>query len=141
MIRLYINRITKFISWEDRSARLKDIVKTDENVKGFQRKYPKVFKIAERVEGRIRHFSTHAAGMVVSNKKLVKYCPIQIRSLADKTILTQWGMEDIEKRGLLKIDILGLRTLTVFNDTLKMIYERYGKKIVLENFLMGILSD
>jgi len=75
--------------------------------------------IASRVEGFPRHASTHAAGVVIAAEPLTEYLPLT-RSSEDE-ILTQFPMEDIEALGLLKMDFLGLRTLTVLRDTLRWI--------------------
>ncbi|HOP75007.1 MAG TPA: DNA polymerase III subunit alpha [Bacillota bacterium] len=79
----------------------------------------RLIAIASRVEGFPRHASTHAAGVVIAADPLTEYLPLT-RSTEDE-ILTQFPMEDIEALGLLKMDFLGLRTLTVLRDTLRWI--------------------
>ncbi|MBC7347566.1 MAG: DNA polymerase III subunit alpha, partial [Clostridia bacterium] len=74
---------------------------------------------ARALEGTPRHASTHAAGVVIAPEPLVNFLPLQKTS--DGTVTTQFAMHVIEELGLLKMDILGLRTLTVIGDTLERI--------------------
>ena len=60
-----------------------------------KKRHRKLFDIAKKCEGLKRHFGIHAAGVVVSRRKLIKYCPLQIRSLADPIVMTQWEMNDL----------------------------------------------
>lgn len=73
-----------------------------------------LFSIARKIEGRLRHSSTHAAGIVISDTPLINIVPLCKQK---DTILTQYDMYTIEKLGLLKFDLLGLRTLDVINET------------------------
>ncbi|HIS98733.1 MAG TPA: DNA polymerase III subunit alpha [Candidatus Faecaligallichristensenella faecipullorum] len=75
------------------------------------------------LEGMPRHASTHAAGVLITNKPVSDYVPLQTN---DDVITTQFPMGTLEAMGLLKMDFLGLRTLTVIGDTLKMIREGGG---------------
>ncbi len=79
--------------------------------------------ISRRLEGLSRHASTHAAGVVISEKPLVNYVPLQKN---DESIVTQFTMNTLEELGLLKMDFLGLRTLTVMRDTVDMVKESRG---------------
>ena len=83
---------------------------------------------AKSLEGMPRHASTHAAGVVISKKSLNEYVPLY---LADKGISTQFTMGTIEELGLLKMDFLGLRNLTVIRDALKLIESQKGIKLEL----------
>ena len=75
------------------------------------------------IEGLPRHASTHAAGVVISKLPLDEYVPLYS---GDKGIATQFNMTTIEELGLLKMDFLGLRNLTVIRDTLRLIKENHG---------------
>lgn len=86
----------------------------------------KLIDISRDLEGLPRHSSTHAAGVVISSKPLVEYVPLQKN---DEMIVTQFGMTTLEELGLLKMDFLGLRTLTVMNDAINMIKENRGVTI------------
>ena len=86
----------------------------------------KVIDTARALEGLSRHASTHAAGVVISKKSINEYVPLY---LADKGISTQFTMTTIEELGLLKMDFLGLRTLTVIRDALELIKQNHGVTI------------
>ena len=77
--------------------------------------------MSKAVEGMPRHSSTHAAGVVISKKAVTEYVPLQMN---EDVITTQFTMGTLEELGLLKMDFLGLRTLTVIRDTLELIKER-----------------
>ncbi len=86
----------------------------------------KVIDMAMAVEGMPRHASTHAAGVVISKKSIDEYVPLY---LSDKGISTQFTMTTIEELGLLKMDFLGLRNLTVIRDALELIEKNHGVKL------------
>lgn len=85
-----------------------------------------VLDMSMAVEGMPRHSSTHAAGVVISKLPLDEYVPLYS---SDKGLATQFNMTTIEELGLLKMDFLGLRNLTVIRDALKLIEENHGVKI------------
>ena len=101
------------------SPELKAMYEKDKNVK-------KILDMARSLEGLSRHASTHAAGVVISKKSINEYVPLYV---ADKGISTQFTMNTIEELGLLKMDFLGLRNLTVIRDALELIEENHGRKI------------
>lgn len=82
------------------------------------------FDAAIALEGMARHTSVHAAGVVISRDPLTDYVPLALTS--DGDVVTQFEMSTIEEIGLLKMDFLGLRTLTVIDETLKLIRENHG---------------
>ncbi|MDO4396607.1 MAG: DNA polymerase III subunit alpha, partial [Clostridia bacterium] len=86
----------------------------------------KVLDVSRAIEGMPRHASTHAAGVVISKLPLDEYVPLY---MSDKGIATQFNMTTIEELGLLKMDFLGLRNLTVIRDALELIEENYGVTI------------
>lgn len=89
----------------------------------------KLIRIAQAIEGFPRHASTHAAGVVISAEPLTNYVPLARASEGEFT--TQFPMEDLETIGLLKMDFLGLRTLTVLQNTIDLIKKKTGKEISL----------
>ncbi len=89
----------------------------------------KVIRIAKSLEGVPRHASTHAAGVVISRKSVDQYVPLYVQ---DENITTQYNMNLLEELGLLKMDFLGLRTLTVIQESLEQIEKSHGIKIDLE---------
>ncbi|MHC1719955.1 MAG: DNA polymerase III subunit alpha [Clostridiaceae bacterium] len=85
--------------------------------------------IAKRLEGLPRHTSTHAAGVVIASEPLVNFVPLQKN---EESIVTQFTMGALEELGLLKMDFLGLRTLTVIRDAVEMIGRNQGVKIDID---------
>lgn len=88
---------------------------------------------AKKLEGCARHASTHACGVVISKDPLDDIVPLQHPTQNDKSIVTQYEMHSIEDLGLLKMDFLGLKNLTIIEDTLARIYKVQGKSINIEN--------
>ena len=93
------------------SPELRQLYSDDERVK-------KLIDIARKVEGMPRHASTHAAGVVITRDPVSSYVPL---ALNDEAAVTQYTMVALERLGLLKMDFLGLRTLTVIDDAVKLI--------------------
>ena len=96
---------------------LKSLTQNDARVKDLM-------DVAKRLEGLARHASTHAAGVVISPKPITEFVPLY-KSNKDE-ITTMYPMTDVEKMGLLKMDFLALTTLTVIDDTLKMLRQHEG---------------
>ncbi len=93
-------------------------------------KIARLLKIAERIEGFPRHASTHAAGVVIAGEPLTNYVPLTRSNEGE--VSTQFSMEDIEAIGLLKMDFLGLRTLTVLRDTINLVERNRGQRLDLD---------
>ena len=87
--------------------------------------------MSKRLEGLPRHTSMHAAGVVISQQAMDEYVPLSRAS--DGTITTQFVMTTIEELGLLKMDFLGLRTLTVIKDAVDLVDKNHGVKIDVDN--------
>ena len=85
---------------------------------------------AKRLEGLPRHTSMHAAGVVISQKDVSEYVPLSRAS--DGSIVTQFTMTTLEELGLLKMDFLGLRTLTVIRDAVNLIRKDYGVELNMQ---------
>src|SRR5207248_992211 len=94
--------------------------------------------IARKLEGMNRNVGTHAAGVLIANGPITDYVPVQRatrkgedgeRLNGEVVVTTQWEMDHIEKVGLLKMDFLGLRTLTLIDNTLKLIKRTRGADI------------
>lgn len=136
-----VDRIAKLIPTElgmtldkamKESAEFRQLYETSAEAK-------RVVDYARAVEGLPRHSSTHAAGVVIAGRPLTDYLPVQ---LSDGTLVTQYDKDLVERLGLLKMDFLGLRTLTVIADALENIYHSRGEridigKIPLEDELTG----
>jgi len=91
-----------------------------------------LIQAARSLEGVVRHASTHAAGVVITDEPLTEYVPLQ-RAIKGEGVLTQYAMGDLERIGLLKMDFLGLSTLTVIQRTLDLITETQGVELSLED--------
>jgi len=92
-------------------------------------KVASLFKIAKSLEGLTRHASTHAAGVVMSNKSLMEYLPLYRGQNGE--VMTQYAMKEVEAIGLVKFDFLGLKTLTVMDHAIQLIEKNRGTKIEL----------
>lgn len=87
---------------------------------------------AKVLEGMNRNASKHAAGIVITPGEVSDYVPLA-NAVSQQDIVTQFNMKEIENAGLLKMDFLGLRTLTIIRDTLELIQKNYGKEIDIDN--------
>lgn len=103
---------------------LRKIYQTDERVKNL-------IDMSKRLEGLPRHTSMHAAGVVISQKEVDDYVPLSRAS--DGSITTQFTMTTLEELGLLKMDFLGLRTLTVIQNAVRMAEISSGKHIDIDH--------
>ncbi|NLS44530.1 MAG: DNA polymerase III subunit alpha, partial [Firmicutes bacterium] len=106
------------------SIEFKDAYTKDEKLK-------ELIDTAKAVEGMPRHVSVHAAGVVISDDPLTERVPLYKSN--DGTVTTQYSMEDLEALGILKMDFLGLRTLTVIGEALRNIYRTQGVKVDINN--------
>ncbi len=142
-----VDRIAKLVP--DRlNISLESALKMEPKLKELEKKDQKVARlltIAKALEGLPRHSSTHAAGVVISDKPMVEYLPLT-KGQEDETV-TQFDMKDVEKVGLIKFDFLGLKTLTVIDTALKLIEKHHGQKIDLSKISLDdkatfkLLSD
>lgn len=127
-----VDRIAKAIPMElgmtiDRALEvneeLRDLYNTDPTIK-------KLIDTSRSLEGLPRHASTHAAGVVISKDPITEHVPLQKN---DNVITTQFSMGNLEQLGLLKMDFLGLRTLTVIRDTIELVKKNKGIDIDIDN--------
>ncbi len=95
----------------------------------------RLIDIGKKLEGLARHAGTHAAGVVIADRPLTEYVPLQVLvpkggaagvQKGERTVTTQWTMGDVERVGLLKMDFLGLRNLTILDKTLRLIKQTRG---------------
>ena len=111
------------------------------NTKEFRAKYPEVVWLADRLRGRIRSVGVHAAGVVVAKDDLRKFAPVESREDAQDKVsgripVVAYDMDTVADIGLIKLDALGLKTLSVISDTIKSIKSRTGKDIVLSDIAL-----
>lgn len=121
-----VDRLAKLIPF---GSSLRGAISLSEELKSLidsNPQYQELFKIAEKLEGMPRHASIHASGVVITPKSLTEFVPLYRSSEGD--ISTQYDMNAIASCGLPKMDILGLRTLSVIDDTLKILKDK-GKDL------------
>jgi DNA polymerase III subunit alpha len=113
------------------SAELDEKYKSDRRVR-------ELIDTAKQLEGVARHASSHAAGVIISDKPLVEYVPLNRPTSGEAGLggirsISQWPMEIIEKIGLLKVDFLGLSTLTVMRKAAQLIEQRHAVRYTMDN--------
>ncbi|MFA7581631.1 MAG: DNA polymerase III subunit alpha [Candidatus Paceibacterota bacterium] len=108
---------------------LKEMYSSDEDVK-------KIIDFAKKLEGVARHASVHAAAVVISKHPLTEYTAVQRSPQDENSIISQFEMHAVEDVGLLKMDFLGLKNLTVIQNALRLIKEREGKDINISSLPM-----
>ncbi len=116
--------------WLDECLRdvqeLKNLYEKDEQSK-------KLIDSARKLEGTVRHASVHACGVVISPTSLSEFVPLQKAPQGDDTVITQFEMHSVEDLGLLKMDFLGLKNLTIIEKTLKLIRENRGVNVNIDS--------
>lgn len=124
-----VNRALKLVeTWEE--------FEEAESTKDFRNKYPEVVKLGQQLRGRIRNSGMHAAGVVVSKEPISNYAPIESATDpndkdAPRIPIVAMDMDEAADIGMVKLDILGLKTLSVIDDCLRNIKKRYKKDIKL----------
>ncbi len=125
----FVDSIAKMVP-QELNITLEKALKMNPELRKSYEEDPQVHELVDmsmRLEGLPRHTSMHAAGVVISQKEVDEYVPLSRAS--DGTITTQFTMTTLEELGLLKMDFLGLRTLTVIQDAARMASERTGQTI------------
>jgi ribosomal protein S13 len=103
------------------SNTMEDTFKEFDECKKFDARHPEVLKHAKNLEGRVRHAGTHAAGVIVSNVKLNRHTPLEVRGGQNGNITTALDWRETDKQGFLKMDLLGLKTLSIIKDTIDQV--------------------
>ncbi|MBN1102473.1 MAG: DNA polymerase III subunit alpha [Deltaproteobacteria bacterium] len=127
-----VDRIAKLVP-SGPNVRLERAIEEESELKKMEQgetTEKKLLIIARALEGLARHASTHASGVVISDRPLVEYLPLFKGS--NNEVMTQYTMDQIEKLGLIKFDFLGLKTLTVIKHTLQIIEKTTGERIDME---------
>jgi DNA polymerase-3 subunit alpha len=117
----------------EKVSELRELVRVDPT-------YARLVQLSSRIEGISRHMSVHAAGVVIAPGPLSEYVPVCTAPTkgagqglgSEDAIITQYDMMALEKVGMLKMDMLGLKTLTVIHDAVQMIAARTGKRLDVE---------
>jgi DNA polymerase-3 subunit alpha len=122
-----VNKVMKLVdTWDDYC--------TSQSTAEFREKYPEIELYGEQLRGRIRGTGIHAAGVVTSKEPIFKFAPMETRTAPgtkERIPVVAVDMTEAERIGLIKIDALGLKTLSVLQDTLAIIKNREGKNIDL----------
>jgi DNA polymerase-3 subunit alpha len=130
-----VEKITKLIPSQPLNIKLEEARKMEPQIEELAKSDPRiqeVLDVAQRLEGMSRNASVHAAGVVISPEPLLKLVPLY-KTNKDE-IITQYGMVGLEKLGLLKMDFLGLTTLTIIADALELIRKHRGETLRIEEF-------
>jgi DNA polymerase-3 subunit alpha len=120
-----VNKVLKTIDTWDEYC-------TSKTTAWFREKYPEVEQYGEQLRGRIRGTGIHAAGVVTAKEPIFKYAPMETRSdpkTKERIPVVAVDMGEAERIGLIKLDALGLKTLSVLDDTINIIKERHGVEI------------
>jgi len=127
--------ISMGVPWQN----YKTVAETIENhpeAKKFVDENPELFKYVDKLVGIPRHFGKHPSGVVISSKKIIDFAPLMFGKDDDdgeKVVMVQFDLECIKKVGLIKMDILGLKTLSFIEDILRQIKKAEDKDIDIEN--------
>ena len=123
-----VNKVLKTVDdWDDFIS--------SKSAQWFRLKYPDVVKYGEQLRGRIRGTGIHAAGVVTSKEPIFKYAPMETRTAPgtkERIPVVAVDMNEAADIGLIKLDVLGLKTLTVIDDTIKVIKQRHKIDIKLK---------
>jgi len=133
----FCDQIAKMIPF---NLNISDSLKKVSELKQMYDQNPDVKKLldaARRLEGVARHASVHACGTVISEKPLTEYVPLQYAPQNKNTIITQFEMHTIEDLGLLKMDLLGLKNLTIIEDTLRLVKELHNVDIKISEISLN----
>ena len=126
---------------DDEETTLEEIRSVNDTLDRFAEKYPEVWTHALRLEGTVANTSKHAAGVVITDKPITTYMPLERGHKGDQ--VTSWSdradFPAVSDHGLVKLDMLGIKGLTKQDVALKLIEERHGVQVDLDN--LGVLRD
>ncbi|WP_235935355.1 DNA polymerase III subunit alpha [Candidatus Laterigemmans baculatus] len=125
-----VNQITEMVPDELKITIAKALEKSDDLRVTYDNdpEIRELIDLAQRIEGLARNIGTHAAAVVIADKPLTEYVPLG-RVPGKQDVITQWAMADVEAAGLLKMDFLGLRNLTILSKAVGLIEQTTGEKI------------
>lgn len=125
------DRFTKLVEDNDEHTGIQDAIDTYQECREFADNYPTVIKIAKKLEGTVRGYSQHAAALVVSKEPIGSSGRCNLIVNKDGATVVNWEKGDTEYVGLMKLDALGLKLLSVISDTLSLIKKNQDKDIDL----------
>ena len=131
-----VDRIAKLIPYEQ-DMNIKKAIEQNKDLQAYyeNEEYKELLDISQSLEGLPRHASTHAAGVVIAKDPLVNYVPLQ--RTTDNSVVTQFPMNNLEDIGLLKMDFLGLKTLSIIEKTLEHVLYRREENIYIDNISLA----
>lgn len=127
------DKIAKMIP-NELNITLKRSLELEPRIEAEMKSDPRIKRLIEvsfELEGLVRNASTHAAGVVISSEPLTTYVPLTTGSKGE--VITQYAMGPLEKNGMLKMDFLGLKTLSVIKDTIEIVENLFNEKIEIDN--------
>ena len=110
---------------------LEEAMKESKNFADYIKRYPELYEYGSKLQNLTRNWSTHAAGIVIGQRPLYEIAPLRIDE--DGNVVTQWEKTRCEDNGLIKMDLLGLNTLTMMEDTFRLIEKTTGKKLTTDD--------
>jgi DNA-directed DNA polymerase III PolC len=124
-----IGRVTDKIGFRWRLGKIGSELSVHPRMKEIEFKKPwvEILKTAVQLENHFNHLSTHCGGLVVVPDEIRRYCPVEISASGPQVL--QWEKDSVEESGLVKIDILGNRSLAVIRDALDLVENNYGRRI------------
>jgi len=126
-----VDEFAKLIEDGGEEGRINEAIENFQEGKEFARKHPFIIKMAKKLEGQVRGYGQHAAALVISKRNIGKGGRCNLLSRDDGPVVN-WEKEDTEYVGLMKLDALGLKQLSILSETKRLIKENYGKNIILE---------
>ncbi len=129
------DQIAKLIPGGPKGLDVKTARRTIPDLQALEKEEPdatRLLDVAEHLEGVVRHASVHACGTVISDRPLTDVVPVQLAPQNKDVVITQLDMRNVERLGLLKIDLLGLTGLTTIEETKKLIRELRGEELDLD---------
>ena len=132
-----VDKIAKMIPFDLKMTLDKALAESPPLQDAYQKdpKVKELIDISRRLEGTTRHASTHAAGVVISPVPLTDLVPLASFKGGSEGVTTQYDMKGVERIGLLKMDFLGLRTLTLIDNCVKMIAAQTGERLAIDLIL------
>jgi DNA polymerase-3 subunit alpha len=113
------------------SKTIDEAIRDSSHVAAYMQEYPELYEYTSKLQNLTRNWSVHAAGVVIGNEPLYNFVPLR---LDDKgNTVTQWEKTRCEDNGLIKMDLLGLKTLTVIDEALSLIFKTTGETVFVDN--------
>jgi DNA polymerase-3 subunit alpha len=121
-------QVSHLIGETEKDDKIEELIKNNQKAKEIIDQVPDWLYVAAKLEGNSKNMGIHAAGIVICNESIVNQVPL-VRDSKEGYLVTQYDMKDLQELGLLKLDMLGLKTLDLIHKTIKMIDQRHGIKI------------